>query len=144
MELFNTLASVGLTTRVLQIIIIAIIVIVLAGIFWRYIVAGAGILFCVFVFAATSSNPTVSTESEKVVVVPEIKTIEPPATVVEVKPETKEQTDQRMFLEDCGLHSGYTPSQCGALWESNKAEIEKSNWRYNNSKGKMQKVKYGF
>jgi hypothetical protein len=36
-----------------------------------------------------------------------------------------------MFLEDCNLHSGYTKSQCKALWEPDKDDIMKSNWRFN-------------
>jgi hypothetical protein len=68
--------------------------------------------------------------------------------VVEVKPEvkaeTKEESDERMFLEDCKLHSGYTPSQCVALWNDQKSEIEKSMWRYKHGKKlPTQKVKYG-
>ena len=147
MELFDTLASVGLTTRVLQFMIISAIVIVLAGIFWQYLIVGAGIVFCVYVFAAPSppspSKPVEVPNVEKVVVLPEVQQIEPPPPVAEVKPETKEQADERMFLEDCGLHSGYTPSQCRALWESSKDEIQKSNWKYKNNKAYMKKVKYG-
>jgi hypothetical protein len=144
MELFDTLASVGLTTRVLQIIIISAIIIVLAGIFWQYLIVGAGIVFCVYVFAAPSpSKPVEVANVEKVIVVPEVQQIEPPPPVAEVKPETKEQADERMFLEDCGLHSGYTKAQCKALWEDNKAEIEKSSWKYKNNKAYMKKVKYG-
>jgi hypothetical protein len=143
MELFDTLASVGLTTRVLQIIIISAIIIVLAGIFWQYLVVGAGIVFCVYVFAAPSPQPVEVTKVEKTVLVPEVQKIEPAPPVAEVKPETKEQSDERMFLEDCGLHSGYTPSQCKALWESSKDEIQKSSWRYKNNKAYMKKVNYG-
>ena len=149
MELFDNLASVGLTTKILQFIIIGGIVIFLIGMFWRYIVVGAGIAFCVAVFAM----PTKSDKAEVVPVVESKPVVpqeykveqmpnEPP--LVEVKPElkaeTKEQADERMFLEDCNLHSGYTKSQCRALWESDKDEIMKSNWRFN-QKGRMQKVK---
>jgi hypothetical protein len=140
MELFDTLASVGLTTRVLQITIIAAIAVVVAGMFWQYIVIGAGILFCVVVFAMSPTKVTEVAKVEQVIVVPEVTT--PP--VDEVSIESKVDSDERMFLEDCGLHSGYTPSQCKALWESDKAEIEKSNWKYKNKKVfGMKKVKYG-
>jgi hypothetical protein len=82
-------------------------------------------------------------------VTPQEYKIEPmplqPPPVVEVKPEqkaeTKEQTDQSMFLEDCNLHSGYTQAQCSALWEANKAEILKSSWRYKNDKNYMKRIK---
>ena len=49
MELFDNLASIGLTAKVLQFIIIGGVAIFLIGLFWRYIVIGAGILFCVVV-----------------------------------------------------------------------------------------------
>ena len=144
MELFDNLASIGLTAKVLQFIIIGGIAVFLIGMFWRFIAVGIGVVFCVAVFAMPSKSDNLVVET-KVVVPQEYKIeslpLEPP--VVEVKPETKEQTDQSMFLEDCNLHSGYTPSQCSALWESNKAEIMKSNWRFNKNKPKMQKVKHG-
>jgi hypothetical protein len=141
MELFDTLASVGLTTRVLQIIIVSAIVIVLAGIFWQYLVVGAGIVFCVYVFAMPSPKPVEVAKVEQSVSLPEVKQVEPPPPVAEVKP----QTDEEMFLEDCNLHSGYTSAQCKALWESDKDEIQKSNWKYKNKYNKkyIQKVKYG-
>jgi len=143
MELFDNLASFGFTTRVLQFIIVAGILIFLVGLYWRYIVVGAGILFCVVVFAMPTSKPVEVTKVEQKVELPEVKQIEPAPPVAEVKPETKEQADERMFLEDCNLHSGYTPSQCKALWESNKDEIQKSNWKYKNNKAYMKKVKNG-
>jgi len=141
MELFDTLASVGLTTRVLQIIIVSAIVIVLAGIFWQYLVVGAGIVFCVYVFAMPSPKSVEVAKVEQSVSSPEVKQVEPPPPVAEVKP----QTDEEMFLEDCNLHSGYTSAQCKALWESDKDEIQKSNWKYKNKYNKkyIQKVKYG-
>jgi hypothetical protein len=143
MELFDNLASVGLTAGVLQFIIIGGIAIFLIGMFWRFIVVGAGIAFCVAVFAMPTSKPVEVTKVEQKIGLPEVKQVEPAPPVAEVKPETKEQADERMFLEDCNLHSGYTPSQCKALWESNKDEIQKSNWKYKNNKYYMKKVKYG-
>jgi hypothetical protein len=159
MELFDNLASFGLTTKILQFIIIGGIAIFLVGMFWRFIVVGIGVIFCVAVFAMPfkSDNPEIIPVVESKPVTPQEYKIEPmplqPPPVVEVKPEpkvetkpeqkaeTKEQSDQRMFLEDCNLHSGYTPSQCSALWEANKAEILKSSWRYKNDKNYMKRIK---
>jgi cell division protein FtsW (lipid II flippase) len=141
MELFDTLASVGLTTRVLQIGIVASIVIVIAGIFWRYILVGVGILFCVVVFAMPSKSDK---PVEVKTVTPQEYKIEPApldAPEVKVPPETKAKSDEAMFLEDCNLHSGYTPSQCKALWESDRAEIQKSSWNYKNNQAYMKKIK---
>jgi hypothetical protein len=151
MELFDNLASFGLTTNVLQFIIIGGIAIFLVGMYWRFIVVGIGVIFCVAVFAMPfkSDNPEIIPVVESKPVTPQEYKIEPmplqPPPVVEVKPEqkaeTKEQTDQSMFLEDCNLHSGYTQAQCSALWESNKAEILKSSWRYKNDKNYMKRIK---
>jgi hypothetical protein len=153
MELFDNLASFGLTTKILQFIIIGGVAIFLVGMFWRFIVVGIGVIFCVAVFAMPSKldNTEIIPVVESKPVAPQEYKIEPmplqPPPVVEVKPEqkaeTKEQTDQSMFLEDCNLHSGYTPSQCSALWEANKAEILKSTWRYKSDKNYMKRIKHG-
>jgi hypothetical protein len=146
MELFDNLASIGLTTRVLQFIIIGGVAVLFVGLFWRFIAIGAGLLFCVVVLAMPSKqDKSVEVKAPQVEKIsPEVQQNEPVPPVVEVKPETKEEADERMFLEDCKLHSGYTQSQCIALWNDQKAEIEKSMWRYKNSKKlPTQKVKYG-
>lgn len=141
MELFDTLASVGLTTRVLQIIIVSAIAIVLLGIFWRYIVVGVGLLFCVYVFAMPSPKPVEVVKVEQIVETPEVKQIEPPP-VAEVKP-NKPQTDEEMFIEDCQSQTKYTQAQCKALWNEHKDEIEAVKYRGKNNKYYMKKVKYG-
>jgi cell division protein FtsW (lipid II flippase) len=143
MELFDNLASVGFTTRVLQFIIVAGIIIFLIGLYWRYIVVGAGILFCVVVFAMPTSKPIEVAKVEQKVETPEVKQIEPLPPVDEVKPETKEQSDERMFLEDCQSQTKYTQAQCKALWNEHKDEIEAVKYRGKNNKYYMKKVKYG-
>jgi hypothetical protein len=146
MELFDNLASIGLTAKVLQFIIIGGIAIFLVGLYWRFIVIGAGVLFCVVVFATPSKqDKPVEVKAPQVEkVTPEVQEVEPAPPVAEVKPETKEESDERMFMEDCKLHSGYTSAQCTALWNDQKSEIEKSLWRYKHGKKlPTQKVKYG-
>ena len=156
MELFDNLASMGFTTKVLQVIILLSIIVFFLGKYWKHIAVGCGVLFCVVVFAMPSklnktevepvveSKPIVPQEYkiEPMPVEPPVVEVKPEPKVTEVKPETKELADERMFLEDCNLYSGYTPSQCKALWESDKAEIMKSNWKFNKNKAKMVKVKY--
>ena len=143
MELFDNLATIGLTAKVLQFIIIGGIAIVLLGLYWQYIVVGAGLLFCVFVFAMPSPKTIEVTKVETKVELPEVKQIEPPPPVAEVKPETKEQSDERMFLEDCQSQTKYTQAQCKALWNEHKDEIEAVKYRGKNNKYYMKKVKYG-
>ena len=138
MELFDNLAVMGFTPKVLQVIILLAIIICFLGRYWKPVAIGCGMLFCVIVFAMpTSKSDKVGTVIEDRTLLPKEQKIEEP-TVAEIKP----QTDEEMFLEDCNLHSGYTKSQCKALWESDKAEIMKSKWRFNQTP-KMQKVKYG-
>jgi hypothetical protein len=151
MELFDNLASVGITVRLMQIAITSAFflaaaggLIYLVGKFWKMIVTGLAIVFCMVVFAMPNKEPVVQTKEVK----PQDYKIEPmplQPPVIEVKPdsdETKEQADERMFLEDCKLHSGYTADKCNSLWSENKAEIEKSAWRYKHDKSYMRKVKY--
>jgi hypothetical protein len=126
MELFDNLASIGLTAKVLQFIIIGGIAIFLVGVYWKYIVAGAGLLFCVYVFAMPSTKPVESVKVE----------------TSEVKP-NKPQTDEEMFIEDCQLQTKYTESQCKALWNEHRDEIETIKYRDKNNKYYMKKVKYG-
>ena len=126
MELFDNLASIGLTAKVLQFIIIGGIAIFLVGVYWKYIVAGAGLLFCVYVFAMPSTKPVEPVKVE----------------TSEVKP-NKPQTDEEMFIEDCQLQTKYTESQCKALWNEHRDEIETIKYRDKNNKYYMKKVKYG-
>ena len=143
MELFDNLATIGLTAKVLQFIIIGGIAIFLIGLYWRYIVVGVGILFCVVVFAMPTSKPIEVTKVEQKVETPEVKQVEPAPPVAEVKPETKEQSDERMFLEDCQSQTKYTQAQCKALWNEHKDEIEAIKYRGKNNKAYMKKIKYG-
>ena len=99
MELFENLSSVGITTRVLQFAILAGIVIFVVGMYWRFIVIGVGILFCVTVFAMSSGSS--STESKPAVIAPE-----------DVVPTE--------FIEDCIRYNpNATKSSCENHWREN-------------------------
>jgi len=120
MELFDNLAEVGLTTGVLQIIIVAAIAIFLVGMYWRFIVTGIGIVFCVVVFAMPSKNDNKSVEvaAVKTPVIneePKWEEVKPQPPVVAAKPETKPKTDQQLFMEDCNVYGGLTITMCGTL-----------------------------
>lgn len=139
MQLFDNLTAVGLTTDVLQIVIISAIVIFLVGMFWRYIVIGVGLAFCIAVFAMPSTK-VVPVEVAVVTSVAkdEIKT-QPPVT--EVVPETKLAPDQEMFIEDCKLYGGLSQSECNALWRDRSSDIETIKWRKQWKKDYMIKVR---
>lgn len=144
MELFDNLASVGLTTAVLQVLIIGGAILFFIGMFWRYIVAGIGIAFCVAVFAMpskknvqpvetiTQSVPTIIKQDQVDIIKPE-----------EIKPEAKtEPTERDMFMEDCQKYGNYTESQCVALW--NSRDTDEVAYRRATKKMFMLKAKYRY
>lgn len=150
MELFDNLASVGLTTAALQIIIVAGAVLVIVGMFWRYIIAGLGIAFCVAVFAMPSKKvdkpvetmaPSVTKEEVKTQPAPEVKTLKPEEEIVEVVPEV-DTSEKGMFMSDCQKYGGYTAAQCVALW--NDRENDKVRFRRATNKMFMLKAKYHY
>jgi cell division protein FtsW (lipid II flippase) len=147
MQLFDNLAAVGLTTSVLQIVIISAIVIFIVGMYWRYIVVGVGVVFCVAVFAMPSKKddkpievavvtPPPSNNKEE----PKWEEIKPQPPVVEVKPEPKVKSDQELFMEDCKVYGGLTQSQCNALWRDRESDMEPVKWRKKWQKDYMIKV----
>jgi hypothetical protein len=96
MTLFENLATIGLTTTVLQYILFGAIALIVAGLYWHYLVAGAGILFCAYVFA--SPNPTAPT-------IPVVN----PSNVAPLE-----------FIEDCiRYNDNATKSSCEKLWKEN-------------------------
>ena len=149
MELFDNLASVGLTTGVLQIIIIAGAILLVVGFFWKYIIAGLGVAFCVAVFAMPSKKvdkqvPTM-TQSAPVEVQPQTKpdaqSLKPNEEIVEVTPEV-DTSEKGMFMSDCQKYGGYTAAQCVALW--NDRENDKVRFRRATNKMFMLKAKYHY
>jgi hypothetical protein len=95
MELLNNLAEVGITTKVLQYAVLAVIVIFVLGMYWRQIVIGAGLVACVFVLFA-------------------------PAQVFSITANSISQADiaPDEFIEDC-LHynTGATKASCQKMWK---------------------------
>ena len=146
MDFFDNLAAQGITTSVLQGAIFLGIIVFVVGMYWRYIVAGVGILFCVVVFAMPNKK-----EVKPVEVVPapavvqpetkqEAKPITPPEEVVEVVPE--DTSEKGMFMTDCQKYGGYTASQCIALW--NDRENDKVSYRRATNKMFMLKAKHSY
>jgi hypothetical protein len=148
MEIFDNLASVGLTTGVLQIIIVAGAVLLIAGMFWKYLLAGLGIAFTVAVFAMPSKKVDkpveTMTNSAPAVVQPETKqdsqSLKPNEEIVEVTPE--DTSEKGMFMTDCQKYGGYTASQCIALW--NDRENDKVRYRKATNKMFMMKAKHNY
>lgn len=136
MDLFDNLANHGLTIAVLQIAILLGIVVFVLGFYWRYIVAGIGILFCVLVFTGPGVSAKAKQESTKQNETVTEKPIEQKQEdpKVEVKPEppvaeVKPQSEKEMFMEDCVKYGGYTDSQCAALWRDRENDVQSIKWR---------------
>jgi hypothetical protein len=146
MQLFDNLAAVGLTTNVLQIVIISAIVIFIVGMYWRYIVVGVGVVFCIAVFAMPAKKDDKPIEVAVVPVVkdePKWEEVKPQPPVAEVKPEPKMSPDQEMFMEDCKLYGGLSQSECNALWRDRENNTEAVKWRKKWKKDYMLKVQNG-
>ena len=76
--MFETLSAHGITPSVLQILIVAAIAVVILGMYWQYVIAGAAILFCVYVFVMPTDAST--------------KEVKKPETVKSVVVEEKDDT----------------------------------------------------
>jgi hypothetical protein len=112
MELFDNLASLGLTPKVLQIIIISVVVIFFVGMFWKFILIGSAVAFCVFALTLPSTAKDKPKQEQ----------------VIEEKQE-QIMTDEQMYMEDCLKLTDYTKAQCKALWNDREAESKKMVWR---------------
>jgi|GEM_PF-6189824 len=97
MELLNNLSEYGLTTKILQIIIVGGLAVVLVGLYWRLIAIGAGIFAILFVFL----SPTQATSMAST-----------PAGVVSADVAPAE------FIEDCLKYSEHaTKESCQKDWK---------------------------
>lgn len=97
MELLNNLASVGITTKVLQFIIVGGILAFIVGVFWRIIVIGAGIAFCAMILFSGNAVSNSATNTEVV----------HPADVAPAE-----------FIEDCiRYNDGATKESCQKMWK---------------------------
>lgn len=116
MEFFETLASFGITTKVLQIAIFTAIVMVVLAMYWKLIAIGTGILFTVVVFAMPSK------------VVTEVKNIDTPVIqpviVEELKPETEANLGKKEFMSDCQRYGNEPKFVCESMWQDRENGIE--------------------
>ena len=109
--MFESLAHYGLTQSILQVLIIVGVVLVIIGMYWHYILAGAVVLFTLFVFSS-GNTPT--------------HTVEPIAVVRPVKPdmpvETEKQRWHRQFIEDCTTVAENSIETCDNIWNDRMME----------------------
>jgi hypothetical protein len=105
--------------------------------YWRYIIIGVGLTFCIAVFAMPSKKV------DNVAAVPVIKD-EPKWEEVKPQPPVSKMTpDQEMFMEDCKLYGGISQSECSALWRERENNTEAVKWRKKWKKDYMVKVQNG-
>lgn len=101
--LMDSLAHYGLTPSVLQVLIVAGVVLVIIGMYWKYILSGAVVVFTIFVFA--SGNTVTDTNHQ------------PDESVVSIKPvETEKQRWHRQFMEDCTTVAENSKETCDNIW----------------------------
>lgn len=138
MSFFDNLAAQGLTIPVLQILLFAGAAIFILGNYWKEIVTGAGIIFCIVVFA----SPTDGSKIEWSDVLPNSKT-EKQSKTKEVEPQVSPAPSapqafpidegKAEFMHDCQDIGHYSKEKCESLWSTQEDDL-------NNSGGKPIKV----
>jgi hypothetical protein len=122
----------GLSQGNLEILVLCGIVVAILGtllvLYWKYILAGIGVLFCVAVLANHKPiEPKEEIISVAKVTTPDIiisepivvpKPVEP---VVTAKPEKDEKT---MFIEDCLEYTDYSKKHCEKVWNNRELITE--------------------
>ena len=110
----------GLSQTSLEVLVLALVGVAVLGtalvFFWRYILAGVGVLFCFVVLA--NHKPA---EQPKEEIISVSKAVEP---VVPVAPVEPIKDDVTMFIEDCLKYTDYSKRHCETIWNSRGQVIE--------------------
>lgn len=102
MNIFETLNSFGVTATQLQVGILVVAVLVLMAIYWKLIVIGVGMLFCVVVFAMPDGAIT--------------------ANSIPTNPKIGNAPLE--YINDCKRYTGHTESECKRLWVEERSELD--------------------
>jgi|LakMenEpi03Aug12_release.lakeMendotaPanAssembly.Ray.scaffolds.fasta_scaffold253928_3 hypothetical protein len=140
MNFFDNLALYGLTVDILQVGIFAAIIALVLGTFWKHIVAGVGILFCVVVFAMPSKKSDVNVASKNKIEQSVIAPIEPVEPKNEETPKVEQHSKnnvpqlpkyteegQAEFMDDCQNIGHFAADVCEKLWYSREEDELNSN-----------------
>lgn len=104
----------GVSQSMLETIVLCGIAVAVLGVvlvlFWKYILAGVGVLFCFVVLA--NHKPT-EEPKEEFITSSVIQTPTPPVV---------EKTDKDMFLEDCLEYTDYSKKRCEFIWDNRGIE----------------------
>lgn len=132
----------GISQGNLEILVLCGVVVAILGtllvLYWKYILAGIGMLFCVVVLA--NHKPT--EPKEEIISVAKVSTVETTETVTQIKPiepvrpieppkpvepvvtAQPEKDEKAMFLEDCLEHTDYSRKHCEKIWSNRETVTE--------------------
>lgn len=110
MNLFDNLASVGITQSILQYAVFAAICVVILGFIWKYIVIGAGIVFCVYILAM----PVMGVKNEAIAEAN--AAIRDPVDIEEDRIQKEIDRGKPLFLADCQRYGDYSKQECEKIW----------------------------
>ena len=113
MNLFDNLASVGITTSILQYAVFAVICVFILGFIWKYVVIGAGIIFCVYVLAM----PVMGVKNEAIADANAAVALRDPVEVEEARIKKEMDRNKPLFLTDCQRYGDYTKQECEKIWD---------------------------
>ena len=113
MNLFDNLASVGITTSILQYAVFAVICVFILGFIWKYVVIGAGIIFCVYVLAM----PVMGVKNEAIADANAAVALRDPGEVEEARIKKEIDRNKPLFLTDCQRYGDYTKQECEKIWD---------------------------
>jgi len=105
MNVLDILAQHGFTIGILQGIIIGGVILTIIGFYWHYILAGAAILFSIYVLATPANE------------INQVSTAKPIEHI-----ETQEERWHREFMEDCTSIAANSKQTCDDLWTEREAD----------------------
>lgn len=98
--------------------------------YWKYILAGIGVLFCVVVMA--NHKPT--EPKEEIISVAKViqNEVKPPVVIEPIVPKPvepvvtaqPEKDDKTMFIEDCLEYTDYSKKHCEKVWNNRETITE--------------------
>jgi hypothetical protein len=104
MTIFETLNSFGITPIHLQLGLLALAAVFLVAVYWKLIVIGVGMIFCVVVFAMPHKLDLSNQSNE-----PILNKVPPPPAE---------------YIKDCIRYTGHTADDCRKLWYAERGEGE--------------------
>lgn len=128
----------GISQGNLEVLILCGIAVAILGLvlvlYWKYILAGVGVLFCVVVMA---NHKPIEPKEEIIAVakiatpdtiisepVTPIKPVEPVVVPKPVEPVVTAKDEKAMFIEDCLEYTDYSKKHCEKVWNNREIITE--------------------